>query len=268
MGMQGLAKACGNTAPGQVAPPAAKCDSGVCQQAVLAWWPKCKGFDVYSTLDSNNHQQITHFYDACKQRSQPTCGACSGHASAQDTLPADKNVLTAGSPQRAEFTSLFVGEMSNLLCVPSGQVHLNSITAVSSGTRRSLAETGAKVSLQVSWTVDAATPAQAQGLMAAGQKAIGMPGMGRRQLQTGGAQCVLGQNKGALLATATAVPACADKADSGFAGLSCGAAIAHFSAGCADSAIGSTLQANCPKSCSTCISQGKSRFSVLAAPQA
>ena len=71
--------------------------------------------------------------------------------------------------------------------------------------RRFLAETGAKVWLQVAWTVDAATAAQAQSLVAAGQKAIGMPGMGRRrQLQTG-AHCVLGQNKGALLATATAV---------------------------------------------------------------
>ena len=68
----------------------------------------------------------------------------------------------------------------------------------------------------------------------------------------GGAQCVVGQNMGALLAMATAVPACADKADSGFASLSCGAAIAHFSAGCADSVIGSTLTAACPKSCGTC----------------
>ena len=71
--------------------------------------------------------------------------------------------------------------------------------------RRFLAKTGAEVPVQVVWTVDAATAAQAQSLVAAGQKAIGMPGMGRRrQLQTG-AHCVLGQNKGALLATATAV---------------------------------------------------------------
>ena len=98
--------------------------------------------------------------------------------------------------------------MANLLCVPSGQVHLNSVAPAASGTRRFLAETGAKVSVQVAWTVDAATAAQAQSLVAAGQKAIGMPGMGRRrQLQTG-AQCVLGQNKGALLATATAVDTC------------------------------------------------------------
>ena len=62
---------------------------------------------------------------------------------------------------------------------------------------RSLAETGAKVSLQVAWTVDAATAAQAQSLVAAGQKAIGMPGMGRRQLQAsaigGAGHCVVGQ---------------------------------------------------------------------------
>ena len=122
----------------------------------------------------------------------PTCGACSGHASAKDTLPADERVLTAGSPQSAAFTLLFVGEMANLLCVPSGQVHVNSVAPAASGTRRFLAETGDKVSVQVAWTVDAATAAQAQSLVAAGQKAIGMPGMGRRrQLQTG-AHCVLG----------------------------------------------------------------------------
>ena len=63
---------------------------------------------------------------------------------------------------------------------------------------RSLSETGAQVSLQVSWTVDAATAAQAQSKVAAGQKAIGMPGMGRRrQLQAsaigGAGHCVVGQ---------------------------------------------------------------------------
>ena len=122
VGFQGLAKACGNAAAGHVAPPIARCDSGVCQQAVLAWWPKCRAVPTYSTLDSNNHHQVAHFYAACKQRSTPTCGACSGHASAKDTLSADKRVLTAGSPQSAAFKSLFVGEMANLLCVPSGQV--------------------------------------------------------------------------------------------------------------------------------------------------
>ena len=69
VGFQGLRKACGNVAAGQAAPPIARCDSGVCQQAVLAWWPKCKSLSMFSTLDSSNHQQITIFYAACKQRS-------------------------------------------------------------------------------------------------------------------------------------------------------------------------------------------------------
>ena len=146
----GLPKACGNVAAGQAAPPIARCNSGVCQQAVLAWWPKCKALDTFSTLDSNNNHQVAHFYDACKQRSMPTCGACSGHASAKDKLPADERVLTTGSPQSDAFKSLFVGEMANLLCVPSGQVHFNSVAPAASETRRFLSETGAEVSLQVS----------------------------------------------------------------------------------------------------------------------
>ena len=75
VGFQGLPRACGNVAAGQVAPPIAKCDSGVCQQAVLAWWPKCKGFTTWSRFDSQNSYQITQFYSVCKQRSTPTCGA-------------------------------------------------------------------------------------------------------------------------------------------------------------------------------------------------
>ena len=239
----GLPKACGNLALGQAAPPVANC---VCQQAVLAWWPKCKAFDVFNTLDTTNSNQITQFYDACKQRSTPTCGACSGHASAKDRLPTDKHVLAAGSPQSDAFASLFVGEMANLL-----QVHLNSVTPAASDsvTWRILAETGAKISLQVAWTVDATTAAEAQSLVDAGQKAIGFPAMGRRrQLQTG-AQCVVGQNKGALLATATAVDTYVDKADSGFGGLPCAVAIARLTEGCADPTLGKVLTGNCRRSC-------------------
>ena len=58
MGLQGLPKACGEQrrlVNGQVAPPAANCDSGVCQQAVLAWWPMCKGVTTYSTIDNVAH---------------------------------------------------------------------------------------------------------------------------------------------------------------------------------------------------------------------
>ena len=103
-------------------PPVKSCNNGVCQLAVVAWWPMCKTLDSFSTIDNRNNHEITSFYDACEELGKPNCGACSGHASAQDTLPGDPQVLTAGSPQRASFMSLFVGEISNLLCVPTGQV--------------------------------------------------------------------------------------------------------------------------------------------------
>ena len=128
-GLQGLGDACGDAAANHVVPNVAQCGDGVCQQAVVNWWPKCKALSMFSTIDNNNNHQMTNFYDACEELSKPNCGACSGHASAQDTLPGDKRVLTAGSPQRAAFCLLFVGELANLLCVPSGQVHLNAITA-------------------------------------------------------------------------------------------------------------------------------------------
>ena len=96
-------------------PPIVNCDSGVCQQAMLTWWSKCKQLSAFN-------QQLTNFYDRCQELSQPNCGTCRGHATAKVALSTDARVLTAGSSQRAAFTSQFVGEMANLLCVPSMQV--------------------------------------------------------------------------------------------------------------------------------------------------
>ena len=98
--------------------------------------------------------------------------------------------------------SFYQCDSSSLQTSSSSCVYTKPLAGPSSSRRRAT-ETGAQVSLQVSWTVDAATTAQAQSLVAAGQKAIGIPAMGRRQLQQAGT-CVVGKNKGPLLATATA----------------------------------------------------------------
>ena len=124
-GFQGLDAACGNAAPGSVVP--SSCASGYCQQAVTSWWPNCKQQQTYAYIDLVHNHSLTHFYETCKTASKPTCGACSGHASAKDTLPESPLVLVKGSAMRTRFTSQFTGEVADLLCVPSGQVSITEI---------------------------------------------------------------------------------------------------------------------------------------------
>ena len=123
---QELDQNCGKAAPGKTTP--ATCSNALCQTSVLDWWPKCKTQSIFHLLDENHHGECTEFYGVCKQASKPTCGACSGHASAKDTLQTDNQVLVVGEA-RTNFTRIFVGEMANLLCVPSGQVHVTGIDA-------------------------------------------------------------------------------------------------------------------------------------------
>ena len=147
--------------------------------------------------------------------------------------------------------------MANLLCVSPSQVAVTAIARAaaaaggSSGHRR-LSEVGARVSVQVTWTLAAGSNAQAQSLMLAGQHVMGLPAMGRRQLKRKKSSCVVGQNVGPLVKTAKALVPCVDKTDSGIAGQSCGLAIKHIAHGCADAVFGSTLVKNCPKSCGKC----------------
>jgi hypothetical protein len=148
--------------------------------------------------------------------------------------------------------------MANLLCVSPSQVAVTAIARAaaagggSSGHRR-LSEGGVRVSVQVTWSLAAGSSAQARSLVQAGQHVMGLPAMGRRQLKRKKkSSCVVGKNVGPLIKTAKAVVPCMDKANSGFAGLACPAAIAQFKHGCAGSAMSATFAKNCPKSCGKC----------------
>ena len=153
--------------------------------------------------------------------------------------------------------------MANLLCVSPIQVAVTAIARAaaagggsSSGHRR-LSEVGARVSVQVTWSLAAGSSAQARSLVQAGQRVMGLPAMGRRSLKRKRtSSCVVGQNVGPLIRTAKAVVPCADKADSGFRGLACPEfkAMHHtvFKQGCAGNGMSATLAKNCPKSCGKC----------------
>ena len=148
--------------------------------------------------------------------------------------------------------------MANLLCVSPGQVAVTAIARAaaagggSSGHRR-LSEVGARVSVQVTWSLAAGSSAQARSLVQAGQRVMGLPAMGRRSLKRRKkSSCIVGKNVGPLIRTAKAVVPCVDKANSGFGGLACTKAIAQFKHGCAGNLMSATFAKNCPKSCGKC----------------
>ena len=241
-------RACGKAPAGQYVP--SQCTAW-CQLVYVSWWPKCQGVREYAMFEASTGHALSGFYRTCQAAARPTCRPCPGSAKASDVLPVDERVLSSGSPQAAAFCVTWTGQIANLLCVSASQVAVTAIARAaaagggSSGHRRlSEVTVGAKVSVQVTWSLAAGSTAQALSLVQNGQLAMGWPAMGRRQLKRKNSSCVVGNNDvGSLIKTSRAVAspyACADKADSGFAGLACLAAIAQFKHGCAGSAMSAT----------------------------